>query len=141
MVYKELENTDLFAMPADYALAHCISSDTALGAGIAVLFNKRFNMRAKLRKLPKEALKYPTCVYIDGVFNLITKDKYWNKPTLATMRASLEKMKEQALEMNIDKIAMPLIGCGLDRLHWANVSYIIKEIFADTDIEIVVCKI
>lgn len=141
MLYKELENTDLFAMSADYALAHCISSDAALGAGIAVLFNKRFNMRAKLKKLPKETLKYPTCVYIDGVFNLVTKDKYWNKPTLATLRASFEKMKEQALEMKINKIAMPLIGCGLDRLHWVDVSYMIQEIFADTNIEIVICKI
>ena len=140
MIYKEIV-ADLFSMPKEYALAHCISSDTALGAGIAVQFNARFDMRAKLRKLPKEQLKFPTCVYIDGVFNLITKDKYWMKPTYDTLNVSLEKMKAQAIEMGIKHIAMPMIGCGLDRLQWYYVSQNIQKIFNDTDIEIVVCKL
>ena len=52
---------------------------------------------------------------------------------------ALEEMKKQAIEMNIKKIAMPKIGCGLDRLMWYRVSKMIQEIFNDTDIEIVVC--
>lgn len=32
------------------------------------------------------------------------------------------------------------IGCGLDRLNWNDVSEQIKSIFADTDVEILVCK-
>ena len=32
---------DLFIVPKDYALAHCISADYALGAGIAKEFAKR----------------------------------------------------------------------------------------------------
>ena len=35
---------------------------------------------------------------------------------------------------------MPIIGCGLDKLQWDKVSKIIKEIFEDTDIEILVCR-
>lgn len=139
MVYKELMDVDLFTMDKEYALAHCISSDCALGAGIAVLFNANYDMRRKLKELPRERLKYPTCVYIDGVFNLITKNRYWNKPTYDTLRMALEEMKKQAIEMNIKKIAMPKIGCGLDRLMWYRVSKMIQEIFNDTDIEIVVC--
>lgn len=42
-------------------------------------------------------------------------------------------------ENNIEKIAMPKIGCGLDKLNWCDVSSAIKEIFADSSIEIVVC--
>ena len=38
------------------------------------------------------------------------------------------------------KIAMPVIGCGLDRLEWCKVSEIIKEVFEGTDVEILVCK-
>ena len=37
------------------------------------------------------------------------------------------------------KIAMPRIGCGLDRLEWGNVRRMIKCLFADTDVEILVC--
>ena len=40
MTIKE-EKRDLFTMPEDYALAHCISADFALGAGIAKEFDKK----------------------------------------------------------------------------------------------------
>ena len=44
------------------------------------------------------------------------------------------------MKNGINKIAMPMIGCGLDKLNWDKVSQIIKETFKDTDIEILVCK-
>ena len=56
------------------------------------------------------------------------------------MKLSLEKMKQICLENNIKKIAMPIIGCGLDKLKWEDVSEQIKNIFFNTDIEILVCK-
>lgn len=34
---------DLFSCPEDEALAHCISEDCRMGAGIAVMFRKKFN--------------------------------------------------------------------------------------------------
>ena len=36
-----IEKKDLFTMPQGYYLAHCISADFALGAGIAKVFDKR----------------------------------------------------------------------------------------------------
>lgn len=36
---------------------------------------------------------------------------------------------------------MPKIGCGLDKLDWTAVREIIREMFADTDIEILVRSI
>ena len=41
-------------------------------------------------------------------------------------------------QFNIKKLAMPKIGCGLDRLQWSKVRENIKEAFKDIDIEIVV---
>lgn len=38
------------------------------------------------------------------------------------------------------KIAMPIIGCGLDKLSWNKVSDIIKDVFMNTNMEILVCK-
>ena len=35
---------DLFSIDPQYSLAHCISADFALGAGIAKQFDTRFNM-------------------------------------------------------------------------------------------------
>ena len=52
-------------------------------------------------------------------------------------------MRDIILKFPIEqhKIAMPQIGCGLDRLKWKDVSDVIKDVFADTDIEILVCKL
>ena len=80
------------------------------------------------------------CIKIDRVFNLITKRNYWGKPTYLTLNEALQDMKVIATKNNITKIAMPLIGCGLDRLEWTQVSKNIQNIFDDTDIEILICK-
>lgn len=148
MTYKE-EKRDLFRVDTDYYLAHCISADFALGAGIAKEFNRRFHTRRKLFKLyPNSRVKYWDNVQdnykgmmtkTDNVYNLITKRNYWDKPTLQTLKNSLEWMKEDALYSGVRKIAMPKIGCGLDRLKWDDVSRLIQEMFEDTDIEILVC--
>jgi predicted nucleotide-binding protein (sugar kinase/HSP70/actin superfamily) len=74
------------------------------------------------------------------VFNLITKERYWQKPTYETMRGALEMMRKLIIENNVNKIAMPVIGCGLDSLNFNKVSEIIQEVFGELDIEILVCK-
>ena len=81
------------------------------------------------------------CVLIDNVFNLITKEKYWHKPTYLTLKKSLQNMRKIVIEKDIKYIAMPKIGCGLDRLQWVNVKGILNEVFGDLDIEIIVCNL
>ena len=44
MVYREVES-DLFKVNKTYYLAHCISADFAMAAGIVVEFNKEFDMK------------------------------------------------------------------------------------------------
>lgn len=41
----------------------------------------------------------------------------------------------------IQYLAMPKIGCGLDRLQWGKVREIIKDVFNDVNIEILVCSL
>jgi len=76
---------------------------------------------------------------IDRTFNLITKSKYYGKPSYETMRTSLESMKDIIIENDIKYIGLPKIGSGLDRLVWVAVREIIKDVFKDLDVEIVVC--
>jgi O-acetyl-ADP-ribose deacetylase (regulator of RNase III) len=56
------------------------------------------------------------------------------------MENALSEMESMCRCHGINKVAMPIIGCGLDRLQWNKVSEIIKDIFKDTDIEILVCR-
>lgn len=146
MIYKE-EVRDLFDVPEEYYLAHCISADFGMGKGIVIEFNKRFDMKRKLQsKYPDHINEWHhrdwsfNCILEDKVFNLVTKERYFHKPTYASLYGALNLMKSMSIKNGITKIAMPVIGCGLDRLQWSKVSDIIKEIFDDTDIEILVCK-
>lgn len=141
MIYKE-EQRDLFTVGDDYYLAHCISADFKLGAGIAVEFDRRFNCKAQLKELYKQTNQYEEPGYVlptGKVFNMVTKNSYWEKPTYKTMRMALEDLHRWCKLDGVDKLAMPRIGCGLDRLEWEKVRRMIQYLFADTDVEILVC--
>ena len=145
MEFRE-EKRDLFSVPEDYYLAHCISADFAMGKGIVVEFNRRFDMRNKLRAHYPDYLdqwqrekKRSGCILAGRVFNLITKERYFQKPTYETLRGALECMKALCVQKGVRRAAMPVIGCGLDRLAWEQVSAVIQDVFSDTGIEILVC--
>lgn len=145
MYYRE-EVRDLFSVSEDYYLAHCISADFGMGKGIVIEFNKRFDIKRKLQaKYPNfindyHHNKWGGTALIEGrVINLITKERYYEKPTYETMREALNIAKLK-LPVDCKKIAMPVIGCGLDKLQWDKVSEIIKDIFKNTDVEILICK-
>lgn len=139
-----IEQRDLFTVPKDYFLCHCISADFALGAGIAKRFAELGVRKALIESFGKgdwHGVGYvilSCCSDWRGEWNLVTKEKYNHKPTLHTLKQALEEMRNHCGNC---KIAMPKIGCGLDRLNWSDVEPIIKEIFADTDIEILVCEL
>lgn len=146
MIYVE-EKRDLFLVSEDYYLAHCISADFGMGKGIVIEFNKRFNMKHKLQsKYPDYLNEWNSkvcegdCIMEGRVLNLITKERYFHKPTYQSLKSALAAMKKICEKESIIKIAMPIIGCGLDKLSWNKVSEIIKEIFGNSDIEILVCK-
>ena len=145
MNFKE-ETRDLFTVPQGYYLAHCISGDYSLGAGIAAQFVDVYNMRYKLHRnypIPdgEKFANVGEALLVDNVFNLVTKDRVYHKPTYDTLIETLEDMKEQCENLDIDKIAMPRIGCGLDGLSWDTVEEIIMEVFEDTDMEILICTL
>ena len=135
-----IEKRDLFTMPQGYYLAHCISADFALGAGIAKTFDEVYNMRFKLfRNYDNYEYKGGDALPVDNVFNLVTKQKCWHKPTYESLREALVMMRECLDFLGVTKLAIPMLGCGLDKLQWVQVEDIIKDVFADTDVDIVVC--
>ncbi len=135
MIYNE-EKRDLFSVSEDYYFVHCVSADFALGKGIALEFKKRFDMKNKLKAMEKTDSK---CILIDMVFNLVTKETWRNKPTMESVGESLSELRRQVDEKGIKKLAMPKIACGLDGLEWENVLEQVRDIFSDTDVEILVC--
>ena len=132
------EKKDIFEFDFEkYVITHCISYDCKMGAGIVVPVKKYF----KLYGLHKYVTCYPTCIYYNNVLNLITKEKYWGKPTYETLCDSLKIMKDIIIKEKIKNIVMPRIGCGLDKLEWDIVKKLLRIIFNDLDIEIIVCRL
>ena len=134
---------DLFTVPDDYLLVQCISSDFGMGKGIAVAFNNKYNMKEQLIKTHPKNIWDNTgyCLTVPGVavFNLVTKQNYWHKPTYKTITQSLQDMLVPMKKYSVTKIAMPRIGCGLDRLQWDKVKDILLSLFEDTDCDILIC--
>jgi hypothetical protein len=144
MVIKE-EIMDLFTVPQGYYLAHCISGDYALGAGVAKQFVENYNMRFKLHKnypIPdgEKFANVGQALLVDNVFNLVTKARVFHKPTYESLYDTLLDMRIQCENLDISRLAVPLLGCGLDRLNWEQVKDVIEDVFDSTDIEILVCK-
>ena len=144
MIYRE-EKRDLFSVPDDYYFVQCISANFGMGKGIAVEFNKRFDVKNRMLNSHTKDHWFNQGYCLDTpdvpVFNLITKQHYWDKPTYDTITSALAALKTLTQIYSVKKLAMPKIGCGLDRLEWSEVSEIIKTVFKDVDIEILVCYI
>lgn len=137
---------DLFKVTRDYYLVHCISGDYALGAGIAKTFNEKYDMRIKLhKKYPfqkgEESKNVGKALLVDNVFNLVTKARCYQKPLYKDLHSALFDMRTKCENLGVTKLAMPKIGCGLDKLEWQNVRQLIENAFGDMDIEILICEI
>ncbi|ERL65833.1 macro domain-containing protein [Schleiferilactobacillus shenzhenensis] len=143
MNYHE-EVQDLFDAPAAYVLAHCIAADVGMGAGIALTFRRKYPEMpgAVLDAEPAigDAVRYTAP---DGrvIYNLITKGSSYQKPLRSDFEASLRTLKKEMLAQHETHLAIPLIGAGLDRLDWRESAPFIQELFADTDVDIMVCRL
>lgn len=73
------------------------------------------------------------------IYYLITKEYSYNKPTYQSLTAAIEKLRNYVVKHGVKKLAIPRIGCGLDKLDWVIVKDIIKHIFKDVGCMIKVC--
>lgn len=123
---KEIKG-DLFT--SKNSLAHCVSADFVMGRGIAVGFKTRFG---RVQELLQQGKGIGEVAYLRDndryIFYLVTKDKYYQKPTYLALDSCLKNLSELCHELKICQIDMPLIGCGLDRLSWNRVKTMIETI-------------
>lgn len=141
----------------DVYFAHCISADCAMGAGIAVQFvdwfKKKYdvNLNLNLRSFCSSGgVNEGTCIETGKLFNLVTKENYWGKPTYSSLERALKCMAKMYMqnytinsmdgtEAETTTIVMPRIGCGLGQLEWTKVKEIIFKVFKYVPVNIVVC--
>ena len=132
MELKEI-NGDLFSCVS--SIGHCISNDFKMGKGIAKQF------KTKYPKICESSNYFGSHLAVFNVenrfiYNLITKEKFWQKPTYTSLRVSLEQMKGHIEMHKVKCIGLPAIGCGLDKLNWKIVKNLIREIFKNVPVKI-----
>ena len=122
------------------SFGHSVSADFRMSAGIA-------------RKISRN---YP-CTYPAGwshitnalwpqwlpeskrnIYHLVTKEKFYQKPTYGTLCASLERMRSHAEQHHVRKISLPCIGSGLDKLEWEQVRQLVHGVFRTSLVQITV---
>ena len=107
-------------------IVHCISSDAVANAGVARSIRKKFGLPRMDQYANQLSIGR---AYRDGrIINLITKKFYYNKPTYESISKSLCDLNEKCQQHNIQEIAMPCIGSGLDKLQWDKVANIIEQV-------------
>lgn len=106
--------------------------------GIAVLFKKTFGQIPYLRSQnchPGEVayLTVPDSDPPRHIFYLITKVRYFHKPTQNNFAEALRALRRLCEELGVTNLAVPRLGSGLDKLPKEWVESIIMEVFEGWD--------
>lgn len=70
------------------------------------------------------------------ILNLVTKQKFYNKPTKEGVEKALVKLREYLEECNINAFCMPQLACGLDKLSLNALLEMLPRVFKDMDLKI-----
>lgn len=132
---------NILEIPQGYYIAHCISGDFSLGAGLAKAINENYNMVEKLNSFYIHSNNCWKALLVDNVFNLVVKNEIADKASYDSLKTTLYDMKKQMKYLKINKLAIPQLGCGKEGLKWIEVEKIIKEVFDDySNLEILVVE-
>ena len=101
------------------SIGHCISADAKMSKGLAdFLSHKIPGLRPTCRKaklLMGQVFPFWDSTGRRYIYNLVTKQRFFDKPDSSTFLTTLETMKSHAAMHGVSKIANPKIGCGLDQ--------------------------
>ena len=99
--FSEIEG-DLFT--SKDSLAHCVSTDLKMSAGIAKEFRYRFERVEELKRQHRKVGEVAVLRFRDRfIYYLITKEFYYKKPSLSTLKRSLEQVRDHGVEREIER--------------------------------------
>ena len=71
------------------------------------------------------------------IYNLVSKHRYWMKPSLEALKSCLSCMLEHAVSKRVRNISVPQLGCGCDKLDFkADVLPILITLFENSPVHI-----
>ena len=100
-------------LTAATCIAHCVSSDFAMSKGLASTIACCYPELQELRKLPINNFAPGSLVtyfyqkHQRFIYNLVTKRRFFQKPTYETLTLSLHSLKRHLKRHNIHELALP----------------------------------
>uniref|UniRef100_A0A1B0AU77 Macro domain-containing protein n=1 Tax=Glossina palpalis gambiensis TaxID=67801 RepID=A0A1B0AU77_9MUSC len=119
------------------SVVHSISADFAMCRNISLQFKCKNGRNHEM--LRQDHHTGSVAVLKDHkryVYNLVTKERQHEKSTYIALFYALLTTRDHMRQHGVRKLAIPRLGCGIDRLEWFRVKSILEMVFADDDIEI-----
>ena len=117
------------------SIGHCISADARMSKSFADFLSHRISCR-KAKLFMGQVYPFWDSTGKRYIYNLVTKERYCDKPNLSTLSKTLEAMKTHASNSyasnawnGLSTIAIPKLGCGLDQMNWQQVVKLLRDIF------------
>ncbi|XP_001947976.2 uncharacterized protein LOC100164186 isoform X1 [Acyrthosiphon pisum] len=133
-------NIFLFDMPEEYSLGHCVAKDMRMSAGIAIYFKRNFGRVGELMDQRPNVGSVAFLQHNDRfIYYLVTKEFSNGKPSYNSITAAITKLRDFIVQHDVKKLAIPRIGCGLDKLDWSIVRRIIENLFQNVGCTIKIC--
>ena len=124
--------TDILYSP--HSFAHCISADLAMAKGLARQVKSWYPAAPSAIRL-----RYPpdigsVLIYFDPIseryiFSLVTKFRYYHKPTYESVLASLYELREIVIDAEITHLSLPKLASGYDKLDFNIIFELICQVF------------
>lgn len=143
MATHEMKGDLVRAAGDGMSVAHCVSADFAMGAGIARQLDDAFGIRAEIlrefvagaaaRIAVGDVIELRRVLSSTGatisIYNLITKKTHRDLPTYESFESAVAMLKKACARRNQEVLAVPRMGCGIDRLEWPRVREILDRNF------------
>lgn len=138
---KESEYSVFYFKNTHY-IVNTVNTMGVMGKGLALEFSIRFTNYANFYKDNFTKLKKGGDLqyfHEDKIISFATKENWKNKSQILWIIDGLYNLKRDIQEMDIKKIALPLLGCQNGGLKTEDVVPIIKNILSDVESEIIIC--
>lgn len=134
-------NMNIIAVPQGWYIAHAISADLNFKVGLPALMDRTFNLKDRLEKYydEEEEIKPGFTYPLGNIFSLVVKKNSFDAPDEEALMDALVGLRDSVEEEFVTKLAMPKICSGRKGLPWENVLEMIEFVFADADIDILIC--
>lgn len=127
---------NLVCMPQGWLVGFAISSDKYVGSGLAKLMNDTYHLENRMDGVFETGT---TEIVAGNVAALVVKNSSYDAVDENDLRSALEDLREKCEELGFDRVAMPKICTGGNGMKWKAVKKMIKEVFADGEIFVMIC--